>query len=68
MIRLPQPPITLATPATPEQFAIKFLEINNYLQNLITTLEIQQNKTEFETDSSNTTSENEATAKAFFLG
>ena len=68
MIRLPQPPITLATPATPEQFARKFLEINNYLQNLITTLEIQQNKTEFETYNSNTTSEDEATAKGFFLG
>ena len=68
MIRLPQPPITLATPATPEQFAIKFLEINNYLQNLVTTLEIQQNKSEFETDSSNTQAYDDATAKGFFLG
>jgi|TARA_R100001440_G_scaffold1906_2_gene6011 hypothetical protein len=68
MIRLPQPPITLATPATPEQFAIKFLEINNYLQNLVTTLEIQQNKSEFETDSSNTQADDDATAKGFFLG
>lgn len=68
MIRLPQPPITLATPATPEQFAIKFLEINNYLQNLVTTLEIQQNKSEFETDASNVQSDDDATAKGFFLG
>tara|TARA_R100001509_G_scaffold52690_1_gene28969 strand:+ start:549 stop:755 length:207 start_codon:yes stop_codon:yes gene_type:complete len=68
MIRLPQPPITLATPATPEQFAIKFLEINGYLQNLVTTLEIQQNKSEFETDASNVQSDDDATAKGFFLG
>ena len=68
MIRLPPPPAIIGTPASPEQFAVKFLEINNYLQNLVTALEIQQNKKEFEADSTNTTSEEEATAKAFFLG
>ena len=31
MIRLPQPPQTIGTPATPEQFARKFIDIqNNY--------------------------------------
>ena len=68
MIRLPQPPQTIGTPATPEQFARKFIDIQNYLTNLITTLEIEQTKTQFETDSANTTAEDEATAKGFFLG
>ena len=68
MIRLPQPPQTIGTPATPEQFARKFIDIQNYLTNLITTLEIEQTRTQFETDSANTTSEDEATAKGFFLG
>jgi len=68
MIRLPQPPQTIGTPATPEQFARKFIDIQNYLTNLITTLEIQQNKSEFETDASNVQSDDDATAKGFFLG
>tara|TARA_R100000388_G_scaffold69912_1_gene50602 strand:+ start:913 stop:1119 length:207 start_codon:yes stop_codon:yes gene_type:complete len=68
MIRLPKPPMTIITPATPEQYARKFLEISNYLQNLVTTLETQQNRSEFETDSSNVKSEDDATAKGFFFG
>ena len=68
MIRLPQPPQTIGTPATPEQFARKFIDIQNYLTNLITTLEIQQNKSELETDASNVQSDDDATAKGFFLG
>ena len=67
MIRLPQPPQMIGVPATPEQYAQKFIEIQTYLQNLVTSLEIQQNKKEFETDATNTTSEDEATAKAFFF-
>lgn len=67
MIRLPQPPQMIGVPSTPEQYAQKFIEIQTYLQNLVTSLEIQQNKKEFETDATNTTSEDEATAKAFFF-
>ena len=68
MIRLPKPPMTIITPSTPEQYARKFLEISNYLQNLVTTLETQQNRSEFQTESSNVKSEDDATAKGFFFG
>ena len=68
MIRLPQPPQTIGTPATPEQFARKFIDIQNYLTNLIRTLEIEQNKTQFETSAASKESEETVEAKSWFNG